>query len=220
MPVVTVGREYGAGGEKVGRLVADRLGVAFADQSLMDEVGARLGLPGADVEVLDESPGSLLERLLAAIGSAHLDLSAAHEVAAWVPPYADPTIDARKAVLDVTQQVIAELARTGNVVVVGRASAFVIRSHPGATHVFLRAPQAERVRWAMETLALDEEAARKKVRETDANRAAYVRQIYGHDWSHPSHYDVVLDTHRLGHEGAADVVVAVVNARSSKLAGC
>ena len=60
MPVVTVGREYGAGGEKVGRLVADRLGVAFADHSLMDEVGARLGLPGADVEVLDVSPGFML----------------------------------------------------------------------------------------------------------------------------------------------------------------
>lgn len=214
MPVVTIGREFGAGGEPVGRLVAERLGSPFADHSLMDVVASRLGLPGADVDVLDERPGSLLERLLAALGSAHMDLSAAHEVAAWVPPHADPTIDARKAVLDVTQQVILELARTGDAVIVGRAAAFVVRGVPHATHVFLRAPQKVRVRWARETLGLDEEAARRKVKETDANRAAYVRQIYGHDWSHPGHYDLVLDTHRLGVEGAADLVLAAVRVRS------
>ncbi|MGH7903001.1 MAG: AAA family ATPase [Candidatus Dormibacteraceae bacterium] len=214
MPVVTIGREYGAGGETVGHMVAARLGTEFADRSLMERVATRLNLTSQDVETHDEQPGTLLDRLLTALGSTHLDLAVPLEVAAWVPPHADPAFDPRKAVLNVTQQVILEAARIGNVVVVGRAAAFLLRDHRDATHVFLRAPAPARVRSVMSVLGVGEGEAARRVRETDANRAAYVRQIYGHDWIHPSHYDLVIDTDRLGYAVAAAAIVAVATARS------
>lgn len=214
MPVVTIGREFGAGGEAVGRLVAASLGAEFLDRSLMEEAGRRLGLSSDEVETLDEQPGSLLDRLLSRLGAAGIDVAGPSQAAAWVPPFADPAFDPRQAVVDITRQLIKEAAAGGNCVVVGRAAGFVLRDHEGATHVFLRAPEADRVRWAMAFYRLGEEQARRRVRQTDANRAAYVRQIYGHDWSHPSHYDLVLDTARLGHPTAAEAIAAVARARS------
>jgi CMP/dCMP kinase len=214
MPVITIGRQFGAGGEPVGRIVARRLKADLLDNEIMTEVARRLELPTDEVEAQDENPGSFLNRLLTALGSASVDFSVPPEVAAWTPPYADPAFDPRKAILNITQQVIREAARTGNVVIVGRGAGYLLRDQPGVTSVFLRAAEDVRVRFAMQAFGLDEEAARKRMKHTDANRSAYVRQVYGHDWLHPAHYDLVLDSGRLGHETCAEIILAAAKHRA------
>ena len=213
MPVVTIGRQFGAGGETVGRILAERLGVDLVDSRIIDEVARRLELPESDVKEQDEDPASLVERLVAALGSVSIDLSAPPEVPAWTPPYADPAFDLRRAVLRLTQEVIREAARSGNAVIVGRGGAYILRNEPDVLHVFLRASEQARLPVVAELLGLGEEEARKQIRQHDANRAAYIRQVYDHDWQHPSHYDVVLDTGRLGYEAAVEAVLAVLSRR-------
>ena len=208
MPVITIGRQFGAGGEPVGHLVGKRLHADVLDSQIFTEVARRLDIPSKEVEEQDEAPGSFLSRLLTALGSTTVEFSAPPEVAAWAPPYSDPAFDPRRAILNITQQVIREAARTGNVVIVGRGSAYILRDLPGALHTYLRAPEDVRIRAIMESKNLGEEEARKLVKDTDANRGAYIKQIYGHDWQQPAHYDLVLDTSRLGFQLAADLIVA------------
>jgi cytidylate kinase len=213
MPVITIARQYGAGGEAVGQILAARLGAEYVDKQIVAEVARRLEMPDSEIEEHDEAPGSLLSRLLASLGAASLEFAAPADTTAWQPPYQDPAFDPRKAVLSITQQVIREAARSGNAVIVGRGGAYVLRDQPDAWHVFLRAAEDFRVRTAMETFDIEEGEARRRLKRTDANRAAYVRQLYGHDWLHPSHYDAVLDTGRLGFTRAAEAVVAAVGRR-------
>ena len=210
MPVVTIGRQFGAGGETVGRLVARKLKSEVLDGEIMTEVARRLQLSEDEVEAQDENPGSFLNRLLTALGSASVDFSVPPEVAAWTPPYADPAFDPRRAILNITQEVIREAARTGNVVIIGRGAGYLLRDQPGVTSVFLRASVEARLRAIKDVFGLDEDPARRRMKQTDANRAAYVRQVYGHDWLDASHYDLVLDSGRLGYETCADVIVAAV----------
>ena len=215
MPVITIGRQFGAGGATVGRMLADRLKADFLDSRIIDEVARRLQLPKEEVEAEDEHPGSLLARLLVALGSASTEpLIPAEAGAAWTPPNAAPTFDTRKAILQITQHVIQEAARSGNVVIVGRGGAYLLRDHPGAMHLFLRAAEAVRVKAIMERLRIaSEEEARKRLKQTDENWTAYIRQVYGHDRIHPAHYDMVLDTGRLGYEGTIEAVVAALESR-------
>ena len=217
MPVITIGRQYGAGGATVGRMLADRLEADFLDSRIIDEVARRLQLPKEEVEAEDEQPGSLLARLLVALGSASTEpLIPAEAGAAWTPPNAAPTFDTRKAVLQITQHVIQEAARSGNVVIVGRGGAYILRDEPGALHVFLRAPEAVRVKTLMERLSIaSEDEARKRLKQTDENWTAYIRQVYGHDRTHPAHYDMVLDTGRLGYEATIESILAALRARKS-----
>ncbi len=86
MPVITIGRMYGAGGEHVGRLVADRLGAELVDNKIFEEVARRLELPPDEVEKLEEVPGSFLNRLLQALGTASIEFAAPPEATAWTPP--------------------------------------------------------------------------------------------------------------------------------------
>jgi cytidylate kinase len=135
-------------------------------------------------------------------------------VPAWAPPFEQGDLDTRSAVVRLTQEVIREAAR-GDAVIVGRGSAYVLRDHPHALHVFLHAPTDVRVRYLIESLGLDEPEARKRLKETDANRAAGIRQLYGHDWWHPSHYDLAVDTSRLGFEATVETVLAAVRSKLS-----
>jgi cytidylate kinase len=214
VPVITIGRQFGAGGATVGRMLATELKADFLDSNIIDQVAHRLQLPKEEVEAEDEQPGSLLARLLVALGSASTEPLIPPEATAWNPPNAAPTFDTRKAVLGITQHVIQEAARAGNVVIVGRGGAYILSSFPGALHVFLRAAEQIRVKAIMERFNLtSEEEAKKRLKQTDENWTSYIKQVYGHDRNHPAHYDMVLDTGRLGYEATVQTILVALRSR-------
>ena len=213
MPVITVGRQFGAGGKTVGEMLARELKADLLESRIIDEVAHRLQLPKEEVEAEDEQPGSLLHRLLMALGSASGEPMIQPEATVWNPPNVDPVFDMRRAVLEITQQVIREAAREGNVVIVGRGGAYILRDFENALHVFLRAAEAVRVKAVMARMSLSEDEARRKLKLADENWTAYIKQVYGHDRNHPSHYDLVLDTGRLGYEATVEAILAAERAR-------
>jgi cytidylate kinase len=214
MPVITIGRQFGAGGATIGHMLSERLKADFLDSLIIDEVARRLQLPKEEVEAEDEHPGSLLARLLVALGSASSEPLIPPEATAWTPPNAAPTFDTRKAVLQITQHVIQEAARAGNVVIVGRGGAYILRDFPGTLHVFLRASEAARIKTIMQRFNItSEEEARKRMKHADENWTSYIRQVYGHDRNHPAHYDMVLDTGRLGYDTTVDAILMAVRER-------
>src|ERR1700730_7179387 len=214
MAVITIGRQIGAGGSSVGRILAGKLGADFLDSHLIDEVAERLQLPKEEVEAEEEQTGSLMGRLLLALGAANTEPMIPPEASAWSPPNADPVFDTRRAVLQLTQQVIKEAARGDNVVIVGRGGAYILRDHPGALHVFLRADVAVRVKTIMEREKKTEEEARRRMKLADENWTAYIKQVYGHDRNLAPHYDLVLDTGRLGYDATIAAILAALPGRS------
>jgi len=196
-------------------MLATELKADFLDSEIIDEVARRLQLPKEEVEAEDEQPGSLLARLLVALGSATSEPLIPPEATAWTPPNAGPEFDTRKAVLQITQHVIEEAARVGNVVIVGRGGAYILSSFPGAMHVFLRAAEAIRIKTIMARFNItSEEEARRRLKQTDENWTSYIKQVYGHDRNHPAHYDLVLDTGRLGYNATMDAIVAALKRRN------
>jgi cytidylate kinase len=212
MPVITIGRQFGAGGTTVGELLARELKADLLESRIIDEVAHRLQLPKEEVEAEDEQPGSLLHRLLMALGSASGEPMVQPEATTWNPPNVDPVFDTRRAVLEITQHVINEAARAGNVIIVGRGGAYILRDFPGALHVYLRAAEAVRIKVVMARFKLSEDEARRRVKQTDENWTAYIKQVYGHDRNLASHYDLVLDTGRLGYEATVKAILAALRA--------
>ncbi|HSP08625.1 MAG TPA: cytidylate kinase-like family protein [Candidatus Dormibacteraeota bacterium] len=211
MPVITIGRQFGAGGRTVGDMLARRLHYDLLESQIIDEVAHRLQLPKEEVEAEDEQPGSLLARLLVALGSASTEPMVPVDSTAWSPPNADPAFDTRKAVLHITQNVIMEAARAGKVVIVGRGGAYLLRDFPGAMHVFLAASETVRLKTITARMNItSREEAKRRMKQADENWTAYVKQVYGHDRNLPGHYDMVLDTGRLGYQATVDAIVAAL----------
>jgi cytidylate kinase len=202
MPIVTISRQYGAGGSSVATVVATDLGAEVVEKKLIEEVASRLSMRPSDVEAEAERPRGLLDRLVRSFSTLEPALGAG-----WMPPYADPLFDPRKEIINLTEQIIREVAGSGNVVIVGRGAGFVLRDHPGVFRVFLRAPETVRAHRLMGRLGLAEAETRRKMHETDSNRAAYIKQLYGHDWCDPDEYDLIVNTGRISFETAAGMIL-------------
>jgi len=90
--VITISRQFGAGGSSVAKLVAERRHLDVVDQALIAEVARRASVPLADVEAEDEHSASLLDRLAAPFSRW---LPARRRMG---PPYPDaPTIRAARS---------------------------------------------------------------------------------------------------------------------------
>ncbi len=209
MPVITISRQFGAGGSSVARSIAERLHLDIVDQSLIAEVARRASLAPEDVAAEDERPTTLLDRLALSFSPLAAGIGMA-----WEPPYPDAAYDPRREVLELTQQVVREAARGGNVVIVGRGGAHILRDVPDVLHVFLHADVAFRQRIVMAREEIDEAKAARRVHEMDANRAAYVKQVYGRDWLDVRAYDLAIDTGRVGFDGATEIVLAALQVRA------
>jgi cytidylate kinase len=202
MPIVTISRQYGAGGSSVAALVAAGLGAEIVDRKLIEEVANRLAIRPSDVEAEAERPRGLLERLVRSFATLEPGMGAG-----WAPPYPDPLFDPRKEIIGLTESVIREVAASGNVVIVGRGAGFVLKDVAGVFRAFLRAPENARVRTLTERLGLTEAEVRRKMHETDSNRAAYIKQLYGRDWCDSDEYDLVINTGRIGYQAAAEMIL-------------
>lgn len=205
MPVITIAREFGAGGQRVAAMLAQRLDAEVIDRQLVAEVARRLGVATDEVAAADERAKSVVDRLLrsfAWFGGAY--------GAGWSPPYGDPLTDPRQVMRLLTEEIIRETARRANSIIVGRGGAFVLADWPGVLHVFLRSAEPTRIREVMARDAISEEEARRRLHQADGDRAAYMRQNYGADWRDPRHYDLVLDTGRLGYQRAVEAILAAL----------
>jgi len=202
MPIVTVSREYGAGGLAVGRRAAELLGAEFLDSLLIEEVARRLGLPADAVERWDERREGLILRLMRSLEAAHPEYAMGAELTLEPhEPLPDPDRIGR-----LMQEVIREEARAGNAVIVGRGGAFVLAEWPGALHVRLVAPRQARLGRIMERSRLSLPDAERSLDAFDRKRGDYLRHHFGVDWTDPLHYAMVINTAVLGDERAARLI--------------
>lgn len=195
MGIVTVHRQYGAGGRRVAPALAEALGYRFVDREVIEQAAARLGVePGAARE-LDERAPALVEQ----IGMA---------LARGAPEFgmAGVRLDDRE-LAEATRSVIESLADAGGYVILGRGGQAALHGRPDACHVALVGLLGDRVRRVSASQDIDEDEARGRCQRVDAERAGYVRRFYGVDIDDPLLYDCVLNTSVLGIEGATDTAL-------------
>jgi CMP/dCMP kinase len=199
--LITISRQYGAGGSEVAARVARTLGWRVVDNELVERVAARAGLTEEDVAQREERVSTFIERLAGTLVAATPELA--------VPPEAGGTAPAlsEQDLVRITELVVEEVAAEGRVVLVGRAAPAVLARERDAIHVKVVAPRDWRVGAAAERLGVSAAEAATITDETDRMRARYHRQHYQRDWNDPVNYHMVLNTAALGIEGAAQVVV-------------
>jgi cytidylate kinase len=206
---VTITRQYASGGSEIARLVAERLsGWTLIDNEFVEQVAQLAGLPRDEVARREERTPGLLERLARtlAVGAPEMFIATGEH------PLPMDTAE-EETVVKTTERVIEEAASEGRVILVGRGAQAVLATRPNALHVYVIASKPFRRQVAMERLGVSPADVDKAMQETDARRDEYVKTHYGRDRQDLTQYDLVLNTERLGFEGAAALVVAEIRRR-------
>jgi len=202
--VVTIAALYGAGGSRIGPLVAEQLGVQFLDRAIPSSLATRAGLPERAVAEFDEKPQSRGQRLLAVLARASPPSGASGQVERV-------DLEERRLRAEV-EDFLADASRSGGVML-GRGGAIVLAEVPGALHVHLGGDRKARVERVMEWQGVDRETAAHNVKVNDQARRDYVRSAYGVDGDNPQLYHLMVDATALGVDVCVDLIVAASESR-------
>ncbi len=205
MPIITISRMYGSGGATLAARVAHALGWPLLDDFFIEAVAHEAGVAPAEVAAREERVPTLVERILNALALG------SPEVLPTLLEAAPQLTEER--LLDVTRRVIEEAARGGSAVVVGRGAQCVLAERPDALHVFCHAPRDALVARAMERLATDVEGAGRVVDAKNRQREQYVRTHFDRAWQAVDLYHLCVDTHALGVDGSAELVLLAARRR-------
>ena len=184
MRVITVSREYGAGGGEVAGRLATLLGWELLDHELLHRAAQLEHLPDSELEAVDEQSVSLADRFR---------LHSPHQ------QYIHGLSEAAR-----------QAAAQGNVILVGRGSRQLVGESPAAFHLRLVAPRDWRVRRMAMIEDLSPEQVAGRCLHVDRTRERFTKYFFGPAASLPCRYDLVVNTGRVSIDEVVSLVAALV----------
>lgn len=109
-------------------------------------------------------------------------------------------------VVEQTAETILRLMQLGNVILIGRGAHLITARLPGAFHVRLVAPLAERIEHAHRFYNMTPTEARDFVDREDKGRRRYLKKYFAADGENPLHYHLVINTGLVSYEAAAALI--------------
>ena len=223
MPVITINGPVGSGPIEVGQMVAQLLNINYVDRMVFAEAAKLIGSPvGALIEKeqkvvrFREKMGRFLQTMLerSAIsgvsgepyfgrGIEMLPAETYTELAGEPSPSQNVN---DKAFIEATSSVIRDLARAGDVVIIGRGSNIILADTPGVIHIGLVAPLDVRANNLMRRENLSREEAAAYGEELEQARVTFYRKFFKVSPYDPALYHAVLNMGMLQQKTAAEII--------------
>lgn len=196
--IITISREYGAGGTSIGRRVARELGIEIYDRDIIRDTVLKTGLDAGVIEHEEE------------------EISRGDAFLRMITPAA--YIDRREAIREIEREVILGFARKGACVLLGRCADIILEEHGiDCFKVFLYGDELHRAARVGEIIdSKDPTAIQKAMRRTDQARRSYYQQFTGRKWGDCANYNLMIDTGLLGYDVSAKVICEAVRGLEEK----
>ena len=201
MAVITISRQFGAGGVTLGKMIAEKLGYSFADTEIIKMVAEMANVSTNFVETVEKEAGGKFSKLINRLVSKPL----LERVLKDERGYIDEEI-----YLDYLVLIIAQMADEGNVVILGRGSQYILNDHPDAYHFLLINEFENRVHFMQERYQLSQARAAQVVRSEDKRRLNLYRKLHKTDYDDPSLYHMVLNRNKISLEKAMEMICHLV----------
>ncbi len=201
--VITIGRSFGSGGRALGRMIAERLGIAFYDKMLLVKAAEKAGY---NIEYFEQGD----ERVPRIMGSI-IPFSMGFYPMSWV---GDSTGGNTDRVYKAQCDFIHDLANGEPCVIVGRSADYVLRDVDNVVNIFVHAPIdecAKRIVGRHDTETLDE--ARALAERTNKLRANFYNFYTDKRWGHATSYDLCIDSSTMPLEKLADFIINYIHLR-------
>jgi cytidylate kinase len=197
MAVVTISRQYGAGGKTLGEKVSTCLGYYYAVDDIIQRVAWEANVSLEWVECIEKEAGGTLLKFISGPGR--------KKFSEGLPDYKPGYID-EEIYVHLLHQIIGKIAEEGNAVVLGRGSQYILQEYPEAFHVLLIADTADRVRFMEENYGLSAKDAQAVVNRRDKRRINLYKKFGKQDYDQPHLYHLVLNMSQLSMAKAVDLV--------------
>ncbi|MEH2948699.1 MATE family efflux transporter [Sporofaciens sp. JLR.KK001] len=188
--VITIAREHGSAGKRIGQMVAEKLDIPCYYKELVAVAAQESGLAQEFISGINSDENAVMRELYL-------------------------TADPVKRAIAAQEKAIRHIGDAGSCVIIGRSADYVLRNYPDVVRIFIYAPESYREKKVMEMYGDSPEDAKKSIARSDAARGAYYKSVSGQEWGNPHGYELCIDA-SVGEEAAADLICSYIRRMNRK----
>jgi len=197
MAVITISRQFGAGGITLGKMVAEKYEYTFADTEIIKMVAEMANVSTHFVNTVEKEAGGKFSKFISKTVSKPL----VGRILKDERGYIDEEI-----YLDYLVLIIAQMGDDGNVVILGRGSQYILNDLPDAYHILLIDTFENRVRFMQKNYDLSQGRATQAVKTEDKRRLNLYKKLGKTDYDNPDLYHLVLNMSRISLDKALELI--------------
>lgn len=202
MPVITISRQYGAGGITLGERLAKRLGYRLVSQDMIKEVAAKANVSPDGIYAFERSAGTKLSRLVGKmISGDFIDRLLGDETS-----YLD-----EKRYVGLVTDIINQLYEEGNVVFIGRGGQYILRELKKAWHILLVADPKYRQEFIRQKYNLSPAQAERVMTKGNQHREQFLRCFVADSPDNPCTYHLTINTAWVSLDRAEEMVLKLMS---------
>ena len=187
--IITISREFGSGGRFIGEEVAKKLGIAYYDKNVINDIAEKSGL----------SPEYILE---------NAELSPKKGMLAYALAGRDITgRSVEDMVHEAQRKVILELAEKESCVIIGRNADYILKDRDDVLNVFIHGNMPEKIQRIIRLYNVDEKKAVKMMADTDKRRMTNYNFYTEYKWGKASNYTLCLNSSQLGYDRCEKIIM-------------
>jgi cytidylate kinase len=206
MSVITIARQFGAGGKTLGTMVADRLGYTLIDEQIVEMVAMEADVSPELVDSVAQEAGreGFVQRILRKLGP-------------FSKGYVETAMEERPGYVNgdlyisLLHKVIPVLAEQDDVVIIGRGGQYILSEWPDTFHFLMIANIENRIKFMMEHYNIDRKKAQAVIDQQSKRRINLYRYFGRTDYEQPELYHMVLNMNRIGLDDAVQAVCQLVS---------
>lgn len=201
MTVLSISRQFGAGGWTLGKSIADRLNYQFVSEGVIDEMAKDANVSVEWIKSTEKHAGDWLIRFTSKlVSSSFIDRHIGES-------RSDFDEDKYVSFLD---NIIKRIAEEDDVVILGRGSQFILQDNPNVAKLLIVADIEDRIKFLENIWNVSSREAEKTIQIREKRRDTFLRYF---DQRHPnslSLYHLIVNTSKTTLDQAEDMVVSLV----------
>ena len=201
MAVITISRQFGAGGRSLGEMIARELDYRFLDDLVIQELAKKAKVTTDTIKDIERTSGSVLSKMI----SGMLNRNYMERILGEGKGYVNEEI-----YVELIQDVLKNFAREGNVVLLGRGGQYILKDFENAFHILLVSDMEQRIKFMQQFYSMTDAQAEKAIKQGDDRRRNLYKKLGHTDYNSPNLYHIVLNMSRLSLDHALETIVALV----------
>ncbi|RHU99244.1 cytidylate kinase-like family protein [Blautia sp. OM07-19] len=190
--IITISREFGSGGRFIGEEVAKKLGIAYYDKNIINQIAEESGL---SPDYIQESAELSPKKGILAYALAGRDITGK---------------SVEDMVYEVQRKVILELAEKEPCVIIGRNADFILKDRDDVLNVFIHGNMPEKMKRICQLYNVSEQDAVKMMTDTDKRRMTNYNFYTDQRWGKASDYTLCLNSSQLGYDKCEEIIMECV----------
>ena len=190
--IITISREFGSGGRFIGEKVAKKLGIAYYDKNIINDIAEKSGLSPEYVQK-------------------NAELSPKKGLFAYALVGRDITgKSVEDMVYEAQRKVILDLAGKEPCVIIGRNADFILKDRDDVLNVFIHGDMPEKIKRITGLYNVKEKEAVKMMADTDKRRRTNYNFYTDQNWGKASNYTLCLNSSQLGYDRCEMIIMECV----------